>query len=303
MCGSCVLIVLCPYSAISPTQDLWLAKAALDEALRLSPTIITAIKAASVELELDNLERSDELFALAESLPGAEKNADLHYHRALARFVRDKKVDNALGDLKRATELAPEFAMGRLQLGTSLFRAGHYRESLVELERARNLAPALPDTSSYMGEVLAELGRFADATQAFADAIEADPSYSLAYVNQALLLWKQAGHLVMNAGKDEGLTDVKSVAAREGEMLTLAKAKLRRAVEVDPSCDAAYFNLASWCMNRGEYAEAVRNCDLAIKHACTQTELCEYMALRMMALAYRDASAMLHRNKKKKNEE
>ena len=279
--------------------DLYLARKALTEALQLHPTIITAIKAASVALELDDLDLCDALFARAETLPGAAENADLCYHRGLARFVREKRVGPALADLKRATELAPTFAMARLQLGTSLFRAREYRNSLAELKHACALAPNLPDTHNYLGEVLAAQGRVEEAGEAFEAAIAVDPGYALAYVNQALLLWQRAGALVMNAGKERtpsgGGATVQSVACREGDMLTQAKAKMLRAIEVDPTCDCAYYNLSSWCMNRGEYSEAARHCDVAIEHACTETELAEYMSLRMMAVAYRDASAMLSR--------
>jgi len=80
-------------------------------------------------------------------------------------------------------------------------------------------------------------------------------------------------------------------------LLAAAKAKMLRACEVDPSCDCAYYNLGSWSFNRGEYASAIEQCDSAIEHACTQTELCEYMSLKMMAVAYRDASAMLSSGK------
>lgn len=111
------------------------------------------------------------------------------YHRGLARFVREKCIRNALPDLKQATAIAPQFAMGRLQLGTSLFRAQQYRESLEELKHACALAPKLPDTFNYLGEVFAAQGRLEEAGKAFEAAIAVDEGYALAYVNQALLLW------------------------------------------------------------------------------------------------------------------
>lgn len=79
----------------------------------------------------------------AASLPIAER---LWYHRNLGKAFYENPTTQyeAVGEFKKALDLAPDSARERLNYGLSLLRAGKTAEALIELERVTRQDPALP---------------------------------------------------------------------------------------------------------------------------------------------------------------
>ena len=161
-------------------------------------------------------EARSELVALAEMFPG----------RAQVHFLQGR-YDKHQGDLlrarrafERATDCAPQEALFWSQLGHTEYLLGEYVASRAHLERARALAPALPEPQhnlgllalelghpnealeqfcradraqpgtpailSAKGHALRDLGRYADALAAYAAALDLDAEYGDALLNRCL---------------------------------------------------------------------------------------------------------------------
>ena len=105
------------------------------------------------------------------SVPAAERSADadldtrLWRHRNLGKAFYENPATQyeAVGEFRKAAELAPKSARERINLGLALLRAGKEEEGVAELEKAQALDPKIPHTWFNLGIAYKRAGRYADA--------------------------------------------------------------------------------------------------------------------------------------------
>jgi protein O-GlcNAc transferase len=88
-------------------------------------------------------------------------------------------------DLRRATDLRPDWAPAWASLGTMLFHLQRVSEAQACFEKAVALDPGRARNWNNLGLAFADLGRQDDATRAFERALALDPAYGLAHLNLA----------------------------------------------------------------------------------------------------------------------
>ncbi len=95
-------------------------------------------------------------------------NANIQMDAGLARYFGG---DPAGGEeeIRRAIELAPLEALPRLWVSLPLLAQKRYDEALAELRKARELAPEMPEAIAFWGYASALAGRAADAEAARRD--------------------------------------------------------------------------------------------------------------------------------------
>ena len=140
-----------------------------------------------------------------------------------------------------------ESAEARLLLGTTKLNAGDYPAALVDLAKAVELNPNLPDAWSYYGQALVRTGDPVTAAGAYRKALAANPDDFAANVELAILL------------KDE-------------DKIAEAKECLRRALAVRPESLPARYQVAAIALKEGKPDAALRDLEAIVKEAPAYTE-------------------------------
>jgi tetratricopeptide (TPR) repeat protein len=114
---------------------------------------------------------------IPESLPEFEKsvqlnpdNAAAHVNLGNALASEGGRLDEAIAELSKGVELAPEAANGQNGLGVALARAGRLDEAIPHMEKAVTLAPRAVDCHYNYGRVLAAKGSLQKASAEFEQA-------------------------------------------------------------------------------------------------------------------------------------
>jgi Flp pilus assembly protein TadD len=94
---------------------------------------------------------------------------ELHYQLGMAALA-ERRIVEAVDHLSDAVRLAPDAALYRYNLAVATFMAGRPRDALPHIREAIRLNPADADTHGFCGVVLRELGDFAGADAAEAEA-------------------------------------------------------------------------------------------------------------------------------------
>ena len=155
-------------------------------------------------------------------------------------YLRAGRTSDALKAIDEA--LAEEPANARLNYVSAqiYFQAGELQQALDGFDKSVELDPYLTDAHNFRGVILQELGRAAEAEQAFKRVLEdrAYPTPDKAYMNLGLLY----------VGQD-----------RHQEALT----QFRRAVEVNPKNYQAQFEQAAVLDTLGQLQQAARLYEVA----------------------------------------
>jgi tetratricopeptide (TPR) repeat protein len=116
--------------------DLEGAAAALEAAVRLSPTKANRTALAQTYLDLKQAERAEAL--LAQVVAAEPRDFDLRMH--FARILRDqRKIPAAIEQFRAAIDINPNAAMAWSELAGMLILAEQYPEAIAALDRARDL--------------------------------------------------------------------------------------------------------------------------------------------------------------------
>ncbi len=153
--------------------DLATADARLSLALEYSPRFVEAlVNQGLVELQRGNFDRARELIARARRL-----NPDVAQpHHALGILAeRQARPDDASRHYYDALEVDPGFAPSRANLARLLFDAGMLNEALVQLKRLAEAAPDSVEAPLGLAETLLRLGRIAEAEAIVSAAREQFP--------------------------------------------------------------------------------------------------------------------------------
>ncbi|KAI7887029.1 TPR-like protein [Lichtheimia hyalospora FSU 10163] len=204
------------------------------------------IKRSSVYMEQGDVSAAFKQFDDALSI--STSNPDIFYHRGQINYICGK-FEDAAKDYSQSIKLDDTFVYAYIQLGVAQYKSGATDASTATFNRALTLFPHSSDLHNYYGELLADQQKLPEALEMFTKAIELDSNSPLPYVNKAMLMYQSVG-------------DVK-------QAVDLCK----KALDVDPACDAAVASLAQMLLEQGEPEEALRYYETAIDLARTEAEL------------------------------
>lgn len=152
-------------------------------------------------------------------------------------FLRAGTANERTGDhagaeraFRRGLELAPDDPELHNALGWTLFQSGRTEEAVVEYERALESNPRHAKAHNNLALALVELGRLEEAANHFKASLEIEPRAEIY--------------------SDYGFTMARMNRPRE------AFAAYRKALELDPNCASAHFNLAAAYVMANKLAEA-----------------------------------------------
>lgn len=114
--------------------------------------------------------------ALMNDVRGLLKNAAAFETRGV-QAMDARRWPDAVADLRKAVELAPDAAGTRLNLGTSLYMSGDVEGALEQYRVAVRLSPGLARAHFGIGVILETRRRDREAIEAFAAAVQHDPKY------------------------------------------------------------------------------------------------------------------------------
>jgi tetratricopeptide (TPR) repeat protein len=198
---------------------------------------------------------------------GRREEAHASYRRAIALDPNCVAAHNNLGLLlcetgdcagalahcRRAVELAPNLAEAHNNLGNALRGLGQFEAAAQALHRALQLEPSAPRQTN-LANVLADLGRFAEAEAWYSRAIALDRGFASAHHGLATQLRRrgEVGEAIESFRKAVALGPQHAAAWNDlGQALRAvgdideAIGAFRRAIAIDPALADAYRNLAA----------------------------------------------------------
>jgi tetratricopeptide (TPR) repeat protein len=93
----------------------------------------------------------------------------------------------AVDELKKALDLAPDSPRERINYGLALLRAGKTKEGVAELERAQKQDPKIPHTWFNLGIAFKKDGRYEDSARQFEGMIRLVPDEPVSHYNLGVL--------------------------------------------------------------------------------------------------------------------
>ncbi|KAI9908192.1 hypothetical protein PsorP6_004809 [Peronosclerospora sorghi] len=264
--------------------DFELARKSFEAALSAKPhSIFAKIRMGGLCFDQKDLKKALEWFDKA--LDEKPKCSTAYFHRGQLHSIdmapdgtsNESSMVQALSDLEKCISIAPDFAMAYIQLGVTHARNSNFEGAVNYLTTAAQITPDVPEIYNYLGETYMQNLQAADCAvdlktveEMFEKAIELDPSYPMAYINQ--------GNLLVQKGTEYGQQ---------------ALALFEKAVEMCPRSKFAYCHLAQVYMAMQEYSRAIEQIDKAVAFAFSKDELNELFAIRVTAETHQQAAVLL----------
>lgn len=161
-------------------------------------------------------------------------------------LVRDNQIERGQLLIDRILRNG-DSAEARLLLGTAKLNASDYPAALIDLSKAVELNPKLPDVFAYYAQALLGTGDGAGASAAFRKALAANPNDFTANMELAALL-------------------------KQDDKLDEASALLQRALKVRPGDIRARYQIASIHLRQSKTEEARRALEAIVNEAPAFTE-------------------------------
>lgn len=99
----------------------------------------------------------------------------------LGVVLLDVDLAAAILEFRELIELAPDFPLGHMGLGTAFFRQGDYLAALTEYRKAAELDPSDPDAASKVAHAMELAGNVDEAISQYQRAIRLDPNWAKAH--------------------------------------------------------------------------------------------------------------------------
>jgi len=235
-----------------------------------------------------------------QAIPGLEQylhdhdsSAKAHYDLGYA-FFRTHQVGGAVRELSKSLQLNGQDAQAHKILGLVCTFVGRYDLAETELEAAAKLEPDSPEIHYFLGRIYYTRQVFPMALKEFQTAIQLNPAYMKAYGNLGLVM-------EVLGKNDEAVRDY-TTAAQINETQHLkspwpfeflsahynrdrepgqAIEYAQRALQMDPKCDLAYYDLAKAYQAQSEWQKAI---DAAQRAIAINSSTPEYFYLLSTAL-------------------
>jgi tetratricopeptide (TPR) repeat protein len=171
------------------------------------------------------------------------------YANRATLYVQAGDIERAVADYQEAIRLEPNLTQALVGYGRLCHMNGQFDEALAHFDRAmEQSSDVTAEVACSRGDLLVDLGRYRDALQDYAKAIDVDPQFEHAYRNGAWLL---------ATCPDETIRDAEAA---------LAGAKKALECGYGDRC-AALDTLAAAQANAGQYQQAVATISQAIQIA------------------------------------
>lgn len=122
------------------------------------------------------------------TVTSAAPNVDVAAELRQARLqFEGGMLGSARDTLQSLSEAAPGEPLAWLNLGLVHLRMEQPEKAVASLEKAVDLAPALPAAHNLLGIAYRRAGRIDEAREAYTTALRNDPGYALAHYNLAVL--------------------------------------------------------------------------------------------------------------------
>lgn len=156
-------------------------------ALSCAAGIVTLLCIATTRRQIDSWRTTETLFRHAVAVTGT--NPVAHMLLGLALWDTGARSE-AVVEVRRCIELAPNYGEARLRLGIMLDEAGDTLAAQTEIKVGVRLAPWSAEAHLALGNVLNRLGEPAQAIGHFQEAIRLRPAYAEAHSNLGVVLEK-----------------------------------------------------------------------------------------------------------------
>jgi tetratricopeptide (TPR) repeat protein len=224
-----------------------LAQADFRAALELEPNNWRALHNKAVTLAQDGqfAEAFDDVTRVVELNP---RFAKAFANRATL-YVQAGDYERALGDYNSALELEPTLIPALVGRGRVHHLQGQLDEALASLDAAVRCDPDDAEIVCSRADLLADLGRYQDALQDYAQAIDLNPKFEHAYRNGAWLLATCPDDAVRDAegalagaqaalecgyGERHAALDTLAAAQANAGQFAEAAASVKQAIEIAP---------------------------------------------------------------------
>lgn len=238
--------------------DIEAADAALKESLELNPNDPNVlIKQALVHLEKNDF--IEMTHSLERSYNLNPTNPALFYHRGEV-LALSGSLEAAVKDFEEAEKLCPNFEIAYVHHARGLIGLGREGEAeqvlVAALERFKNSV----EIKNALGEVYVCKNDYRLAEKTFKSILSSHPKSPQVHLNLALLKMAESN-------------DIKA-----------AEVHLKRALEIDPSFEAAHLQMANLLISAERNDEAMKYFDKAIQHARSLQELTSVYSLKLASL-------------------
>jgi tetratricopeptide (TPR) repeat protein len=192
--------------------------------------------------------------------------------------LRLRKLSESIKELSKSLEINVNNAEAHKTLGEVLSVVGRYEEAQTELEEARRLEPDSPEIHYLLSRVLVVQDKFPPARQELGTAIRLNPNYKEAYnalgfvlegvgdSAAALASYRRAIEISEQEGTRFAAPYVNlSDYYNRQNNFDLALENAKKAIELDPKSEKAYFEMTKTYRSLGDWSRAAD----ALEHAVT----------------------------------
>ena len=235
--------------------DVTAADAALAESLKLNEKDPNAL----IKLSLVHLEKNDFIEmtkALEQSYNLNPTNPALFYHRGEV-LALSGSLDAAVKDFEEAEKLCPGFEISYVHHARGLLGLNRPDEAEKVLTKALDRFKDSVEIKNALGEVYVWKQDFRLAEKTFNAILAGKPKSPQVHLNLSLLKMTENNN---TKGAEE---------------------HLKKALEIDPTFEAAHLQLANLMISAGRNEEAMKHFENAIKHARSLQELTSVYSLKL----------------------
>ncbi len=237
--------------------DIMAAHAALNESRELNRNDANVM----IKLALVHLEKNDFIEmtrALEQSFDTDPANPALYYHRGEI-LALSGSLEPSIKDFEEAEKLYPDFEISYVHHARALLGLNQVEEAEQVLLKALDRFKDSVEIRNALGEVYVWKQDFRLAEETFNDILAKKPKSPQVQLNLALL----------------NMTENNNVKAVEEH--------LKKALQLDPTFEAAHLQLANLMISGGRNDEAMKHFENAISHARSLQELTSVYSLQLAA--------------------
>jgi tetratricopeptide (TPR) repeat protein len=220
------------------------------------------------------------LGALRRAVALRPDSAEAHYSLGLALRMQGA-LSEAIQSYRRAIELRPDSADQYNNLGDALQETRRYDDAIAAYRKALALRPAFVEASYNLATALQDSGRLDESITAYRQTLRLAPALAEAHNNlgnalsaagrkqEAINAHKQAFMLYCDACRTAPAQPrfqfMAGISAWNAGLHDQAGIYLREAVRLQPTDHGLHYRLADWCLDRGDFAGALRHSARALE--------------------------------------